>query len=364
MMRTKTLIARAALTACLALFAASSVASAQNAPKTKPSKATPLMGLLGRFTAAGVPALGPAETEVAPRKWDQPIPPGLPGNGLAQHPMLYIGEGYNKILLVNRGKVVWAYSTGTGWEYDDVWMLSNGNILFSRMQYVAEVTPSKEVVWRYDAPQGTEIHTCQPIGLDKVMFVQNGLPPKLMVVNIKTKAVEVQHDLLAPSLTDRGSVHAQFRRARYTAQGTYLVPYLEMGQVVEYGKDFKEVWKYQIPSPWAAIRLQNGNTLITDERDILTREVNPKGETVWELKPTDLPEGLRYINTQSCTRLANGNTIVCSRGDDGKGPQLVEVTPDKKVVWVLRDWAHLGPATGVQILDDPGFPERPGDSQH
>ena len=55
-------------------------------------------------------------------------------------------------------------------------MLSNGNILFTRMQYVAEITPDKKVVWRYDChvPHGTnhtEIHTCQPIGLDKVMFV-------------------------------------------------------------------------------------------------------------------------------------------------------------------------------------------------
>jgi hypothetical protein len=299
----------------------------QNTPKAKPSQPTPLMGLLRRFTATNVPAMGPAETEVAPRKWDQPIPPGLPGNGLAEHPMLYIGEGYNKILLVNKGKIIWTYSTGTGWEYDDVWMLSNGNILFSRMQYVAEITPIKQVVWRYDAPEGTEIHTCQPIGLDKVMFVLNGLPPKLMVVNTKTKAVEVQHDLPAPSLSDRGSVHAQFRRARYTAQGTYLIPFLEMGQVVEYGKDFKEVWKYQIPSPWAAIRLKNGNTLITDERDILTREVNPKGETVWELRPGDLPEPYRFINTQSCTRLANGNTIICSRGDDGNARSIPIALP-------------------------------------
>ena len=354
----------AVVAAGLAFMALSPAILGQNTPKAKPSRATPLMGLLGRFTAANVPAMGPTETEVPARKWDQPIPPGLPGNGLAEHPMLYIGEGYNKILLVNKGKIIWTYSTGTGWEYDDVWMLSNGNILFSRMQYVAEITPIKQVVWRYDAPEGSEIHTCQPIGLDKVMFVLNGLPPKLLVVNIKTKAVEVQHDLPAPSLTDRGSVHAQFRRARYTAQGTYLIPFLEMGQVVEYGKDFKEVWKYQIPSPWAAIRLKNGNTLITDERDILTREVNPKGETVWELRPGDLPEPYRFINTQSCTRLANGNTIICSRGDDGKGPQLVEVTPDKKVVWVLRDWADLGPATAVQILDDPGIPENPGEAQH
>ena len=354
----------ATLAAGLALLAVCSAISGQQTPSAKTSKAAPLMSLLDRFTAAGVPALGPAEAEVVPRKWDKPIPPGLPGNGLAQHPMLYIGEGYNKILLVDKGKIVWTYSTGSGWEYDDVWMLSNGNILFTRMQYIAEVTPKKEVVWRYDAPEGTEIHACQPIGLDKVLFVQNGLPPKLMVVNIKTKAIEVQHDLPAPSLTDPKTVHAQFRRVRYTAQGTYLVPFLTMNQVVEYDKNFKEIWKYEIATPWAALRLKNGNTLITDEKDILTREVNPKKETVWELRPGDLPEAHRFINTQTATRLANGNTIICYRGDDGKGPQLVEVTREKKVVWVLWYWANFGPATAVQILDDPGIPENPGQSGH
>jgi hypothetical protein len=351
------------LTASLAAgitFFSFATAFGQKAPVARP---TPLMRILSRFIAPGVPALGPAESEVAPRKWDKPAPPGLPGNGMAQHPMLYVGEGYNKILLVDNGKIAWTYSTGSGWEYDDVWMLSNGNILFTRMQYVAEVTPEKNVVWRYDAPEGTEIHTCQPIGLDKVMFVQNGLPPKLFIVNIKAKAVEVQHDLPAPSLTDKATVHAQFRRARYTAQGTYLIPFLEMGKVVEYDKNFKEIWSYEIPTPWAAVRLKNGNTLITDEKDILTREVNPAKETVWELRPGDLPEAYRYINTQSATRLANGKTIICSRGAEGKTPQLVEVTPDKKVVWVLQDWANFGPATAVQILDEPGIPEKPGDSQ-
>jgi len=322
------------------------------------------MAQLARFTAADVPAMGPAETATPPLKWDKPIPPGLPGNGIAQHPMLYIGEGYDKIFLVNNGKIIWTYSTGTTFEYDDVWMLSNGNILFTRMQYIAEVTPAKQVVWRYDAPAGTEIHTCQPIGLNKVMFVLNGLPPKVMVVNIKTKKVLVEHALPATSLTDPHTVHGQFRRVRYTAQGTYLASFLSMGQVVEYDKHFKEIWRYDVKSPWAALRLKNGNTLITDEQDILTREVNPKKETVWELRPTDLPEAYRYINTQSATRLANGNTIICSRGGGGKGPQLVEVTPDKKVVWVLWDWADLGPATAVQVLDDPGVPEKPGQSQH
>jgi hypothetical protein len=329
------------------------------------SSTTPLMAVLDRFTASNVPVRGPAEDEVTAGNWtNAPTPANLPGTGLAQHPMLYIGEGYNKIFLVKDGRIIWTYSTGRGNEYDDVWMLSNGNILFSRMQYVAEITPQKEVVWRYDAAPATEVHCCQPIGLDKVLFVLNGLPPKLMVMNTKTKAIEVEHSLPAKSLTDPKTVHPQFRRVRFTAKGTYLVPFLGTGKVVEYDKNFKEVWTYEIKSPWAAIRLKNGNTLITDESDKLTREVSPKGETVWELKPEDLPVEFRFINTQTCTRLANGNTIICSRGGNGKGPQLVEVTPDKKVVWVLQDWKHLGPATAVQILDDPGIPERPGESEH
>jgi hypothetical protein len=246
-----------------------------------------------------------------------------------------------------------------------VWMLSNGNVLFSRMQYVEEITPDKKVVWRHDAPAGTEIHTCQPIGLDKVLFVENGLPPHLKVMNIRSNEVEVDHELPEPSETDRKTVHAQFRRVRFTAQGTYLVPFLEMQKVIEYDKDFHEVWSYDVRSPWAAVRLKNGNTLITDEHDVTTMEVTPDKQIVWSIKPDDIPEQYRYGNSQSATRLANGDTIICSRGGKtGQGPQLVEINRAKKVVWVLQDWTHLGPATAVQILDDPGTPEVPGQSEH
>jgi hypothetical protein len=34
------------------------------------------------------------------------------------------------------------------------------------------------------------------------------------------------------------------------------------------------------------------------------------------------------------------------------------------VVWVLQDWQDLGPATAVQMLDEPGKPEKPSESQH
>jgi hypothetical protein len=39
---------------------------------------------------------------------------------------------------------------------------------------------------------------------------------------------------------------------------------------------------------------------------------------------------------------------------------VLEVSPDKKLVWALRAWsppADLGPATSIELLDEPGIPE-------
>jgi hypothetical protein len=332
--------------------------------------ASPLLSILDRFVGPDVPALGPGEAGPTPRTWPAPASfPSLPGRGIAQHPMLYAGEGYNTIFLVNHGKVIWTYSTGRGGEIDDVWMLTNGHVLFARQFRVEEVTPQKEVVWHYDPPPGTEVHTCQPIGLERVMLVQNGLPPKLMMINKKTGAVETEHALPAESLTDQKTVHPQFRRARVTANGSYLAALLKMNKVVEFDKDFNSIWSCAVNTPWAAVRLHNGNTLIDDEHDKLVREVNPKCETVWEFSQADLPPGIVFHNIQTADRLANGNTVIFSstggtKAEDRPGIiQAVEVTRDKKVVWVLQDWKNLGPATTAQFLDEPGIPERPGDLQ-
>jgi len=334
------------------------------------ASATPCMDVLKLFTASNVPAMAPEEEPAPLINSTEETPANLPGKGLAQHPMLYVGENCNRMFLVNDGKVIWTYNTGKGPEFDDVWMLSNGNIIFTRMKYIAVMTPDKKILWKMDfkVPQGedhAEVHTCQPIGLDKVMFVVNAVHPKFYIVNYKTGKVEVEHDVPYQGADARG-IHGQFRRARVTAQGTYLLSYLSQGRVVEYDKDFKEIWSYNTPKPWAALRLKNGNTLITDETEWTTKEVNNKGETVWAFNcKTDLPAEYQFTSApQTCTRLANGNTIFASRGQNGKGPQLIEVTRDKKVVWVLHDYKNVGDGTALQVLDDPGIPEVPGQSEH
>jgi hypothetical protein len=347
-----------------------------------PQHATPAM--LASFLALTLAcAADPAAVAPLPTPTPPPAPVGpfspemLPGLGLDQHPFMYAGEwNYPKkvqtIFIIRGGKVTWTFDIaskdkdGGIQELSDATMLSNGNIVFARMSGAEEVTPEKKVIWSYEAPKGFQVHVAQPLGLDRVMIIQNGNPAKMMIFNTASGGVE--KELVLPT-GNPNKTHPQFRRARMTAAGTLLAAHMDNNKVAEYDMNGKEIWSYAIPSPWAAVRLRNGDTLITSNRGI-AREVNAKGETVWEFGQADVPD-IKLFSVQEADRLANGDTLITNWCPNGiKDPknwhtsvQAIEVTPEKKVVWALRSWtdpADLGPATVVQLLDEPGVPEDGG----
>jgi alpha-glucosidase len=286
----------------------------------------------------------------------------LAGSGLAQHDFLYCGEWDTRrpaqtMAILRGGKVVWSYDIPNAQEYGDCTMLPNGNIVFSRKSGASEITPGKQIVWNYEAPKGTEIHTSQPIGDDRVLIMQNGNPAKAMILEKATN--KVLKELVLPTRRPDG-VHGQFRHIRLTDAGTFLVAHLDLGKVVEYDENGGELWSVDAPSAWAAVRLPNGNTLISGNQHGYVREVNRKGEVVWGLEKDDLP-GIPLHTVQEVTRLANGNTLINNwAGSRPKAEwpavvQLIELTPDKQIVWALRDWETLGPASSTQILNQRGY---------
>ena len=247
----------------------------------------------------------------------------------------------------------------------DATLLSNGNILFSRKTGAGIVTPDKQLVWNYDAPAGTELHVAQPLGLDRALIVLNGNPAKLQIID--TAANRIVKELVLPT-GNPAAPHYQFRRVRQTKAGTFLAAHMDWNKVAEYDEAGKEIWAVAVLSPWAAVRLQNGNTLVSSNYGFV-REFNPKGEVVWEFGKADsAAAGIRTFVIQEANRLANGNTVLASWCPNAlKNPadwpgsvQILEVTPDKQVVWALRSWeapADFGPASVIQLLDEPGIPE-------
>jgi hypothetical protein len=300
----------------------------------------------------------------------------LPGKGLAQHDFLYSGEWDTRkpvqtMFLVKGGKVVWTYeipikdANGNLSEYSDMHRLSNGDIVFAYKTGWRKITRTGETIYDYQCPKAeegwTECHSAQPIGQDKVLFMVNGVPAKLFLYNIKTRETEMEHVMQTKEPVNQKSVHGQFRNVRMTKAGTYLIAHMNLGRVIEYDKDWKELWSCEAPSVWHATRLKNGNTLISGNQHGFVREIGPAGEIVWEVKKGDLP-GITINGVHQATRLANGNTVFCNWTSGVKKPdwpsivQVVEVTPEKHVAWAFREWTDpdLGPASCIQLLDEPG----------
>jgi len=233
--------------------------------------------------------------------------------------------------------------------------------LFAHQFGLTEIAPDKSVVWNYVPPAGHEVHTAAPIGNDHVLYIENGDPNAVLrVVNIRSGAVEKEFPLQVKKPVQ---VHPEFRRVRLTPQGTLLVAHMDLGKVVEYDSDGKELWSFPAPGAWSANPLANGNVLITDRLGV--REVTRRGDSVWSWSKADTPD-YKFASLQNAYRLKNGDTVInnwvnewTKNGDNAPGSaQAIEVTPDKKVVWALREWGagansseNLGPATTMQFLD-------------
>jgi hypothetical protein len=316
-----------------------------------------------------IASLSVACTEVSAQVQGSPDPlvsaQQLPGKGLAEHDFMYAGESHERrIFIVRQGKVVWSYDDPGGkGEISDAVMLSNGNILFAHQFGVTEITPEKKVIWNYDAPAGHEVHTAVPIGKDHVLYIQNGDPAVVRVVNVVTNVTEREIPL---QVKHPSSTHGQFRHARLTDRGTLLVAHMDLDKVVEYDYNGNELWSFPGAGPWGVTPLSNNNVLITDKLGV--REITRRGDTVWSFSPSDVPN-YPFASLQQAWRLPNGNTVInnwineWSKASSENEPgtiQAIEITPAKQVVWVLQSWAppaNLGPATTIQFLGLSPAPE-------
>lgn len=293
----------------------------------------------------------------------------LPGKGMAQFDFFYAGESKTlNMYMIRKGKTFWSYTHKVPkGEISDAVMLSNGSILFSHQYGLTEINKDKKIVWNLNAPEGTEIHTAQPIGKDLVLYLRNSNPAKLFVINKKTSEIVKEVNL---PVGNPNKIHGHFRHARLTKNGTILVSHLDMGKLCEYDFDGNVLMSLNVPGLWSAEELANGNILITGKSSVF--EINRKLEKVWEYPiAMALADGYTLKNPQKAVRLSNGNTIINTWFNEWEGSgkvnlknqpiQAIEVTPDKKIVWALRQWegdTYLGPSTTIIPLSEPRTTEK------
>lgn len=216
-----------------------------------------------------------------------------------------------------------------------------GWLLQTNFFEVVELDDQGQETWRYDAgktPAGArvEIHAFQRLANGQTMIAESGTSRILIVNPDKSIAATI------PLKVEQADPHRDTRLVRLTPSGTYLVAHESQRLVREYSTNGEVVWEYSVGTQlYSAVRLDNGNTLIGTGDGHRVIEVTPKKEIAWELKSDDLP-GVKLGWITMVERLPNGNTWIvnCHAGPDQ--PQILEVSPDKQIVWSFLDFKQFG----------------------
>ena len=273
--------------------------------------------------------------------------------------LVLVSASYGKNILAiteANGDVIWSYKTA-GKEkghagHHDVHMLSNGNILFHETwQDVKEITLGKKVVWAYDCSNSNgnqgkrvHVHAFSRLANGNTQIVESGIG---RVIDVDRSGEVKNFFKLKPG----GTMNTRWARA--TPQGTLLVCSEQPGVVTEYDKKGKIIWDYLIKTRvYGAIRLKNGNTLIASGSGNSVVEVTPEKKVVWEIKGK-VPGTDIELKWMTCLQeRENGNFIVGNCHAGPNNPQIFEITRDKKVVWEFNEFELVGNGLACwQVLD-------------
>ncbi len=284
-----------------------------------------------------------------------------------------------RVLAQDKGKVAIIGTDGkVEWEVEckynshDIHLLPNGNfLLHTAAATITEMTPKKEVVWKYEAKPkagykgGIEVHSFQRLMDGNTMVAESG-NRRIVEVGKDGKIVKE-----IPLLVNKPDPHRDTRMVRKLDSGNYLVCHEGDGCVREYDDAGKVVWTYTLDlgdrprSPghgpeghgtevFGAVRLANGNTMIAGGNNNRILEVDKDGKIVWSIDQKELP-GITLAWVTTLHVLPNGNLIVGNCHAGPENPQLFEVTRDKKVVWTFKNFQVFGNSCAAHhVLDIPG----------
>lgn len=254
----------------------------------------------------------------------------------------------------------------------DIHLLPNGHFMVQRGgAEIVEIEPENgQVVWSYDSgKQGgndgkpVEVHSFQPLADGGVMIAESG-PARIIEI---TRDGKIQKTI--PLKVENPHPHTDTRLVRKLDDGHYLVCHEGDGKVREYDGDGKIVWEYKVPmfgkepadghgpeafgnKCFAAVRLKNGNTLISTGNGHSVIEVTPAKEIVWKLEQNDLP-GITLAWVTTLEVLPNGNYVIGNCHAGPENPTLVEIEPKtKKVMWQFDGHDEFGNSMSNSLLLD------------
>ena len=251
-----------------------------------------------------------------------------------------------KICRYEKGKVVWEHPAPLS---NDLWVLDNGNVLFTTGDGVLELNEKGDTVFSYSS--ASKIFACQRLKSGNT-FIGECSSGRLIEVNPKGKTVKSLKIVMRGDEMGDGYI----RNARSLGDGHYLVAHYSGKEAVEYNTRGDIVWQVDVPGGAHSVaRMPNGHTLVSSadkDRNPKLVEFDSDGNELWSFSNADVEgsplkflSGFQYLPDDDSFVITNWQGHNVSQ----KGPVILWVGRDKTIRGVVESIPGIETVSSVFI---------------
>jgi hypothetical protein len=265
------------------------------------------------------------------------------------------GCNWLQVALVDRKtkQIEWSYELQKGEDCENVSLTKNGNLLLAYGKGAKLITADHKTIWDYPVEANSELFSATQLPDGGFLLAYSGNPAK--IVELDKKGRPRKTFSFDTGITNR---HAQLRQVIKSKQGTYLIPVMGRGEVVELDKRGKEILRFKTEgNPFSVLEMKNGNLLVScgDAHSLIEVERHT-GQQIRKTGREDI-DGIKLNFVAQIAELANNNKLICNwnghaKGKEAEQPALIEVDANNRLVWFMNEGNGIGKVSCVFPVRD------------
>jgi len=250
-------------------------------------------------------------------------------------------------------QIEWSYELQKGEDCENVSLTKNGNLLIAYGRGAKLINPDHEVIWDYAVEGKSELFSATQLSDGGFLLAYSGSPAKIVELDKKGRPRKtISFD------TEVTNLHAQLRQVIKSKKGTYLIPVMGKGEVVELDKRGKEILRFKVEgNPFSVLEMKNGNLLVScgDAHSMIEVERHT-GKQIRKTGQNDISE-IKLNFVAQIVELENNNKLICNwnghaKGKEAEQPTLIEIDKNNQLVWFLDEVNGIGKVSCVFPVQD------------
>lgn len=266
--------------------------------------------------------------------------------GQIRHRFVAVDNARNHLLCIDEQEPAknWVVAIPPGSR--DLQRLDQGRLLVSHGNGAAEydLATGRKLAWAVE--RYSHVNTAQRLAGGDTLLGANH-DAGIVLYRVDRDGKEIGQTLL-PKMKD-------LRLLRPLENGNILLTVSSPCRVIEVTPRGETVWQAALPGKgYKAVRLADGNTLVSTGGEATVIELNRAGEVVHTVGGKKAHPTLGLDWSSGFDLLPGGDILMANwlgHGKQGTGPHLVEFDRNNRVVWRWEDHRQAAAITNVLVLD-------------